>query len=517
MRNFLTAVVFLFFFQPRKSGSFAPRKFYLQRSSQLAATVLDNPVTAEMKIDMIDTRPHDHGTKQARKARRLNHAFRYLYRHDDDNDGDEKTRLEEMTSRDYLVECGGYTEQQIDNMHKKFPPLLGLDVTRHLKPKMRFLKETMLGMDSSARISLPEQVRKTLPPHYFGARLERIVAPRHAFLVHYNLPHGENLLLVGNKQESKSTRWHDFLKSCRNTKQFAALCNQWAREEGNACNQTITPKQIEAFDALFARGLMAAARDELCQWNNTWPLEYINITSGEMIELLIQHGANPLERDNRGVSLLHWAAGTGNLKGVQALFPYFDRAESSACFAEAERDGATPLHWAAAGANAREFGVGGSPEVCRYLLSRVRDPRARKKLVNTLTRDGNSALMWAAWSGTLETVKFLIRERADPSVANRNGCTVGHWSSSGGNLEVCKYMASTVGVDFRQPNHGGNTPLTHAVAFGRVEVVEWLRREIISKDDNEDTVAAALAWDFVDWTDGQDEGRKQVLDLFEDD
>ena len=43
-----------------------------------------------------------------------------------------------------------------------------------------------------------------------------------------------------------------------------------------------------------------------------------------MTQNLVQHGANPLERDNRGVSLLHWAAGVGNLDGLKALLPYFD-------------------------------------------------------------------------------------------------------------------------------------------------------------------------------------------------
>ncbi|CAB9502929.1 Ankyrin Repeat [Seminavis robusta] len=470
----------------------------------------------------------------------MNSSFRYLYRHDNDNDKSSNADLQ-LSPKEYLMEAGGYTEQQIQEMQRRFPPLLQLDVPRHLKPKMKFLKHTILQItprsssdDDKNHQVLPPFVQTTLPPQYYGARLERIVAPRHAFLVYANLYHGKELLLEEEDDEhaSSSNRWQLFLTSCRNTKQFAALCNQWAKEKQQqqqhkttTTTTAITSKQIEAFDFMFGRGLMAASRNELCQHNNTWPLDFINVTSAEMIDLLIQHGANPLERDNRGVSLLHWAAGTGNLENVQALMPHLG------VWVQAERDGATPLHWAAAGANAREFGVGGHKDVAEYLLSQVdhachhysNQPTSeegrpsRKDLVCQLTRDGNSALMWAAWSGTLETVKFLIRNRADPNVANRNGCTVAHWAASGGNLEVCQYLAETVGVDFTEPNHGGNTPLTHAVAFGHPQIVEWLRQQVLV-DSEEDSIAKALAGDFVDWTEGKDENekRQQVRNLFED-
>jgi hypothetical protein len=48
------------------------------------------------------------------------------------------------------------------------------------------------------------------------------------------------------------------------------------------------------------------------------------------------------------------------------------------------------------------------------------------------------------------------------------------------------------------------------VAFGRVDVVKWLRQEM--KDD--DLTALELAQDFVLWTDGEGT-RKQVLSLFQ--
>jgi hypothetical protein len=362
-----------------------------------------------------------------------------------------------LTSLEFLVQYGGYTEEQVCQMNITFPPLLELDIRRHLWPKLRFLEET---------IGIGKNQTTLIPAQYFGARLERIIAPRHAFLVYHNLPHGRQLF-----QETVYGKilWHDFLVSCRRTKQFCTLCNSWRQLD----QPRVSAQEIEAFDTLFQRGLMAAARDELCQRNNTWPLQHVNITCGELISLLVQHGANPVERDTRGVSLLHWAAGSGNLGAVQELLPHFQ----DGIFTEAERDGATPFHWAVAGAKAREFGCGGHPEVCRYFLEQL-DRKGVRRLVNKLTKDGNSILMWAAWSGTLEVVKLLIRNRADPTICNRNGCTVSHWAASGGNLQVCQYLAQTVGVDFTEPNYGGNTPLTHAVAFGRADVVEWLLFDI---------------------------------------
>lgn len=190
-----------------------------------------------------------------------------------------------------------------------------------------------------------------------------------------------------------------------------------------------------------------------------------------------------------------------------------------------QRDHATLLHWAAAGAKAREFGCGGHVHVCEYLMQGLLPNNkgssvaatTRRQFVNAVTLDGNSALHWAAWSGTLETVKLLVRHRANAHQANRNGCTVAHWAASGGNLDVCRYLHDIVGVDFTQPNHGGNTPLTHAVAFGQANVVEWLRNEVLVDNNawQTDRAALDLAQDFVGWL-PTDEQRRQVLQIFQD-
>ena len=53
---------------------------------------------------------------------------------------------------------------------------------------------------------------------------------------------------------------------------------------------------------------------------------------------------------------------------------------------------------------------------------------------------------------------------------------------------------------------------SHAVAYGRTEVVKWLKEEVdfLNTDKAED-----LALDFIDWEEG-DVDRKNVLGLFDD-
>ncbi|KAG7359247.1 ankyrin repeat domain protein [Nitzschia inconspicua] len=480
--------------------------------------------------------PFEQRTQGPRMARRMNSRFRYLYR-------DGSSQFQNTTAMEYLSQY--YSKERILEMNDTFPPLLELNVARHIHPKFRFLQETLHILDSNTSNEDYERMLSDIPPQYFGSRLEKIVAPRHAFLVYMDLPHGRELF-----DDEASTKWKEFVIASRKTKPFCALCNQWLKEKQQQKQQhcqsntiqrepPITAKQIEAFDFLFGRGILAAARNELVQWNNTWPLQHVNITSSQILRLLIDHGANPLERDIRGTTVLHWASGTGNLEAVQELLKHFP----NGLLETTERDGATPLHWAAAGANSKEFGTGGHVHVCQYLLSECTrqrrsqhsddnknilkkeedEPPTAKQLVNQLTKDGNSPLMWAAWSASLDTVKLLIRHRAEWDLANQNGCTVAHWAASGGSLEVCHYLHNVVGVDFFVPNHGGNTPLTHAVAFGRTDIARWLKElssTSIGNGNHHDLIAAQLAEDFVRWDSDRSEHdrlqRRKILELFQE-
>ena len=491
-------------------------------------------------------RPYEQRAIAPRKALRLNHDFKYLYRHDDPVTSPryENSTIIEVhinNGRDFLVQYGGYSHKDVDNMSRIFPPLLDLDVMRHLRPKMRFLKYTLGGVAegvydndclsgmvvdgriglSGGKITILSDKGRLIPPYFFGCRIEKTVAPRHAFLCHVGLPHGKRLL------ENGGELCKEFLASSGRTKRFCALCNDWRNRFGidihqnnDNDNANITPQMVEAFDSIFFRGLLSAVRNDIENVDIVQiHAKNAGVSSGEMVRMLISHGSNPLLRDVKGVSLVHWAAGAGNLDALKELIHVLPGGMEEALGMTAYRDGASPLHWAAAGAHSNRFGCGGSVEVCRLFLlhNRIEDDgaNANRKVVNMLTKDGNSVLMWAAWSGTLDVVKLLIRNRADSTIQNRNGCSVAHWATSGGNLDVCRYLNEVVGVDFTIQNFAGNTPLSHAVAYGRVEVVRWLRDEVMV--DDKDGRAADLAWDFVGWTGGDhSENRKDVFDLFQD-
>lgn len=516
----------------------------------------------------LDTRPYEQRVDKPRAARRMNQPFQHIYRHKDEtflnhDDEDEEDDTSLMDANSFLVKYGGFTPSEVAKMNKSYPALKMLDVEGKIKPMLKFIKYTMEGVlsnqsyatrstehyskspttifyhcfiDRLNEVWLKQQERSGETNHYivplsnvaksavlhvpqiFGARLERTIAPRHAFLVFKGLlvPYfGETLL----KNDGQLLR--TFLYA-RSSKQFAELCNRWAVST-DSTNDPVTDKQIEAFETYFRRGLMAAARNSV---NDEEGAEYLktlkNLNSSHLVELLISHGANSRETDIRGVSLLHWACGSGNLGAVKALAyksmwlqPGTDTIgsvgiPSAVVKVQSERDGATPLHWAACGVTPKVFGSGGHLELCHWLLNTFPSIGERMNAVNAVTKDGNSVLMWASWSGSLDVVKFLLLEnKADASLTNRNGCTVAHWAASGGNLELCQLLAYQGGVDFvNVVNHSGNSPLSHAVFHGRKEVIQWL----LTERKEQDKRALDLAKEFVEWSKG-DQKRQEILDM----
>ena len=449
--------------------------------------------------------------------------------------------LATVEPEELLTSCGYSTEDRL-RLFNEFPKLKKMDAKNLIAPKLRFLV-TVLGGGSGDigngfvdkedppdekkkdeeenngqqaefvphNLRVSENARRNLPTvAFFNPRLETTIAPRHAYLAFHRdtLPFGKELL----ESTTDMLLLNQFLDAC--TKKpgvFAELCNQWQEENvakrpssntstsSSSTDHSLkmhTAETVMAMENVFTDGLTIFARNEV-----TPDLAILGneCTPSDIMSLLLDHGSNYAEHDDWGATVLHWAAGTGNLKGIEALVERLERDEEAvegdirdvlwstctSCFST--RDGATPLHWASCGANHTHFGCGGHINVCNYLLDKAGEKK--ESLANAITATGNTPLMWASWSGSLDVAKLLVADgNADPRVRNGNGFTAAHWAASGGHLEICRFLHDELGLEFigkDAENSEGETPLSCAIAYGRSDVVEWIAAQTPEIDNVE--------------------------------
>lgn len=325
-------------------------------------------------------------------------VYKHLFRHYGDISFDSWLRCEDPMT---FLESVGYSQDEIHDMAAKYPTLLTLNVHDQLAPKVRFLIETMGGgmghmtwhhdhqdkvathnlsdeecglpplddhddgaSSSQHSMRLFEFTKPAVPPSFFGCQLNKMVGPNHAYLEHYGLPHGVDLL-------SHPTLFNLFLQACedKSLEEFAALCQEWSHknnhdhdEEGINKSHFDTPEYLHSVETVktfhndFAAGLLPASKQ---QESSPW-----------MIPLLVSHGYNPFEYDSHGIGPLFYAAGTGNQQGVKAIITALQREENEDSSSIIDiirnnrepKNGATPFHWACCGMSKDFIGERGTKQ-----------------------------------------------------------------------------------------------------------------------------------------------------------
>ncbi|XP_046558389.1 kinase D-interacting substrate of 220 kDa-like [Haliotis rubra] len=128
----------------------------------------------------------------------------------------------------------------------------------------------------------------------------------------------------------------------------------------------------------------------------------------------------------------------------------------------------TPQQDPGSDANIEEACLHGNLERVRYLLSQCKEDIARKNTV------GRTPLMTAAFGRHREVFDFLLREGADISIGDDNGCNILHWACRGGSIEMVKYILSMEGMGVNDKGTDGTTPVVSAAWRGHKDVVEFL-------------------------------------------
>lgn len=172
---------------------------------------------------------------------------------------------------------------------------------------------------------------------------------------------------------------------------------------------------------------------------------------GDIVQLLLESGANIEMKDGRGRTLLHHACRTLLLEGIIYL-------TSKGCDLNVKDNrGATPLMFAADWSRV---------SVVEYLLEHGAG-------VEEENRVGETALHWACKSGSLEVVKSLIRKGSDVNAQTVNHDTSLLLSVKNDYTEIIKPLI-IAGADCNVVNIQGEIPLILAIQNGNFEIIKHL-------------------------------------------
>ena len=171
----------------------------------------------------------------------------------------------------------------------------------------------------------------------------------------------------------------------------------------------------------------------------------------ETVVDLLDRGIPIDAKDDKGLSLLHWAAWGGHVTTMRLLIRRGCGVDS------VDGSGSTPLHWAAAM---------GRTKAVRELI--------RKGASKSVVADSyDTPLHQVALYGHMETAVAMLEEGCPLDVVNSDGATVLHSASQGGNVDLVMELVVR-GCDVNAVKANGCTPLHNAATRGRTEAVREL-------------------------------------------
>ena len=191
-----------------------------------------------------------------------------------------------------------------------------------------------------------------------------------------------------------------------------------------------------------------------------------DLQRADVVDVLIDAGADIEIKDDMGRSPLHWACRSGALDVVKLLV------KAGAGVRATDNDGNTCLMCASSE---------GHTETVRYLVGLPEVDLSHK------VNDGWSALHCAADLKHADVVKVLIDAGADIEIKDDTGHSLLHWACRSGALDVVKLLAKA-GAGVRVTDNQGHTCLMCASAQGHTDTVHYLvglpQVDLSHKDNN---------------------------------
>lgn len=235
-------------------------------------------------------------------------------------------------------------------------------------------------------------------------------------------------------------------------------CNRWspsraspAVTRGSAGTAEADAKLVtaaEAGDIASVEAILSAGADPDALGPDKVPLISLTANSPDLTAVLLEHGADPMARDDQGRTPLHWAAIAGSADSARLLLECGARPQ-----VRSGASGETPLHVAA---------YHDSVAVAEILLEHGVDAGAPDA-------SGATPLHWAAQSQQGRVVPVLLEWGAElDAQQDHTGHTPLHWACRTGPANTVQALLDA-GAKVDLPAVDGRTPLHVAAQEGRGE------------------------------------------------
>lgn len=186
-----------------------------------------------------------------------------------------------------------------------------------------------------------------------------------------------------------------------------------------------------------------------------------NCGSKEIVELLLNAGADPNIQNLRGDTALILAAKYGKTEIVELLLnkganPNIKGFKENMVTFRSQNERTALM----------EAAIEGHKEVVRLLLDAKANP-------NTQDQYGNTALILATNKDQPDTIRLLLKAKANPNIQNKEGVSALIRAAYYGYTDIVKELINAK-ADLNAKNLAGMTPLLWAADRGHKEIVELL-------------------------------------------